>query len=1055
MALSAGQKFAHFTITRLLGEGGMGEVYLAEDQKLHRNVAIKVLLPEFFDNPERLERFNREAKTAAKISHRNVMAIYDIGTARDEQSGQDINYIVMEYIEGESLTEYLQNKKLELKDKLRLASRIAAGLAAAHKLGIVHRDIKTDNVLLDESGDPKILDFGLAKPLGAAISGVEDDSTQTVTHAALTREGKILGTVTYMSPEQARGEQVDTRSDVFSFGIMLYKMFTGEFPFAGSDPVSTIAKILEARQPSIRQTDENLPPELDRIIDKCLQKDADDRYQDTRDLVVDLRTLRRQYESGISDTTAIPSAMNIPRAKKRQKPWLTWPKMVFLGLLAIPLLAIVANMFVQISGTQNSYMPNISVTTGQNRAASELSVEGSLLAILAFENKTGDPELDWLTAGLPEILLTDLAQSGGLKIISRNRVLDCLSDEVRSSANIPGHQECVEAAKSLGAGTTLSGSFYKLGDKLRIDARLEDVTTGRIVLAEKVVGSAPFVLVDSLTDKIAASLHLRQAKLAGDEADWGQLAIDDPEAFADSIKAQVGRSLREANINLPFGGGKISEITSSSVEAYKEYILGLEKFNLGLSEQAIERFAKAIEIDSTFALPYMRIGMAHAFEGRTQMAMDFFTKALRFEDKLPLRERNLLDIYADTWLRRNFDDAFAKLQMFVGNYPDDKEARTIYALYLAQIINDEDGAFAQFDTVLVLDPRYPFALQLLASTYQRREEYDKAIEYYQKLKKYYPESPTSYESLSAIYRRLSRLDKAKAESQYLLELSPDHYEALAQLRRIALLQRDFKAANGYLERIRKANRDDPYRMAAYHMMMADLSDWQGKFNTTLKHQFSALEWAEKTGDTANIVAGLQSIGSFYRRINMPDSAMYYIEKAHNLSSLFQSFSYSIFAVQIDTTLIPLARERFDRAAEDIKTRVPAEFWEVFEILGDIFEGYCRADTAAIIAARKKLLSRPGQVNTGDIYQLGKLQVLAGQYDDGITTLQRLLSGPRETTSAVYYLRAMYHIGIANEALGDTDEAIANYREVLKYWGNPDIELDEITDTRKRLVRLTS
>lgn len=1054
MVLAPGQKFAHFIITRMLGEGGMGIVYLAEDQKLNRNVAIKILQPEFFDNPERLERFNREAKTAARISHRNVMAIHDIGTARDEQSGQDVNYIVMEYIDGESLTEYLQNRTLELKDKLRLASRIAAGLAAAHKLGIVHRDIKTDNVLIDQSGEPNILDFGLAKPIGSAISGVDDDSTQTVSQAALTREGKILGTVTYMSPEQARGEQVDTRSDVFSFGIMLYKMFTGNFPFAGSDPVSTIAKILEARQPSIRQTDQNLPGELDRIIDKCLQKDPDDRYQDTRDLVVDLRSLRRQYESGISDTSAIPST-SIPRARKRQKSWLTWPKLVFLGILVIPLVAIVANMFVRISGPPetSSSSPPV-VVHGHADQATQVDADAAL-AILGFENKTGDAELDWLTAGLPEILLTDLAQSGGIKIISRSRVLDCLSGAVRSSTDLPNHRECVEAAKSLGAGATLSGSFYKLGDMLRIDARLEDVTSGHILLGEKVVGSDPFVLVDSLTEKIAASLEIHEKQPVSDDTYLEKLALEDPAAFTDSIMQQVGRSLREAEIHLPFGKRQISEITSSSVEAYKEYILGLEKFNLGLTEQAIEQFEKAIAIDSTFALPYMRIGMAHAFQGRGQQAARYFTEALRFEDKLPLRERNLLDIYADTWLRRKFDDAFAKLQMFVGNYPDDKEARAIYALYLAQILNDEEAAFAQLDTVLAQDPRYPFALEAYGSTYQRRGEYERAIEYYQRLKRYHPQSTNSYGSLIALYRRQGELDKAVVEARQLLEISPDDYAALGQLRTIAILQRDFDGAAEYLERIRKTNKDDPYRMSAYYTQLANLADWQGKFRTTLKHLFSALEWSEKTGDTASMVIDLEMIGMFHYRIGQPDSAMYYLEKAYAMSTMFQMFDYSLTAVEIDTALIPLARERFEQAAEDIKKRVPAEFWELFEILGEIFEGRCRADTAAIIAAHKELLSRPGQENTSNLYDLGKFQVLTGHYEEGLATLQRLITGPRETTSAIYHLRTAYYLGIAHEGLGNTTEAIANYREILQYWGKPDIELNEIADTRKRLERLTS
>jgi serine/threonine protein kinase/tetratricopeptide (TPR) repeat protein len=1051
MALIPGQKFAHFTITRKLGEGGMGEVYLAEDQKLNRNVAIKILRPEYFDNPERLERFNREAKTAAKISHRNVMAIYDIGAARDEQSGQEINYIVMEYIEGESLTEYLQNRKPEIKDKLRLASHIAAGLAAAHKLGIVHRDIKTDNVLLDTSGDPKILDFGLAKPIGAAISGVDEDSTQTVTQAALTREGKILGTVTYMSPEQARGEQVDARSDVFSFGIMLYKMVTDAFPFAGSDPVSTIAKILEARQPSIRLTDETLPPELDRIIDKCLQKSPDDRYQDTRDLVVDLRNLRRQYESGISDTSDLPTAA-IPRPKKKDKHWLTWPKLVFLGLLALPILGIIADMVKDVvRGPDGSEPVAVEIkTTHEHGAASP--ADGSL-AILGFENKTGDVEYDWLTAGLPEILLTDLAQGGGLKLIGRTRVLDCLSEESETATDVPSHQECVNAAKSLGAGTVLSGSFYKLGDKLRIDARLEDVSSGQILLGEKVVGSDPFILVDSLTEKIAASLSVRREKLAGGEADWTQLALSDPQAFADSINAQVGRSLREGH--LPFAGRDVTEITSSSVEAYKEYIIGLQKFNLGLTEQSIERFEKAIAIDSTFALPYMRIGMAHSFQNRSQQAAEYFNKALRFEDKLPVRERSLLDIYADTWLRQNFDDAFAKLQTFVGNYPDDKEARTIYALYLGQIIGNNDAAFAQLDTALAQDTRYPFALEAYASMYQRLNELDKAIEYYQLLKKYHPDSRNSYEALSALYRRQGEFDKAVVESQKLLELAPDSREALDQLLTISLLRRDFDGAGGYLEQIRKVSADDPYKMTDYYSSMAVLAGWQGEFKTMRKHLFNALSWSKKTGDTANIVANLQSISSYYHRLDQRDSAMYYLEKAHGMSNMFQSLSYSLLAVEIDTAFIPLARERYRQAFERIKQRVPAEFWELIEILGDIFEGYCRADTAAIIDARKKLLGKPGQENSGDILQLGRLQVLTGQHPEGIATLQRLLSGSWMTTNAMTYLRTRYYLGLAHEALGDTEKTLADYREVLKYWGKSDIELKEIADTRKRLARLTS
>ncbi|RME24534.1 MAG: serine/threonine protein kinase, partial [Candidatus Zixiibacteriota bacterium] len=212
--LGEGKQIGHFTIIKKLGEGGMGAVYLAEDTKLHRQVALKVIAAEFLDDPERGRRFQREARTAAQINHPNVMAIYDIGTATDEETGRNISFIVMEYVPGRSLGDYLVEKQPEMKELIRIAEKIASGLAAAHKLNIVHRDIKPDNILIDENKEPKILDFGLAKPLEAFAFEEQSDSTETVSQE-LTKVGKIMGTVSYMSPEQVQGQPVDTRSDIF------------------------------------------------------------------------------------------------------------------------------------------------------------------------------------------------------------------------------------------------------------------------------------------------------------------------------------------------------------------------------------------------------------------------------------------------------------------------------------------------------------------------------------------------------------------------------------------------------------------------------------------------------------------------------------------------------------------------------------------------------------------------------------------------------------------------------------------------------------------------
>ncbi|HVP07132.1 MAG TPA: protein kinase, partial [Candidatus Acidoferrum sp.] len=656
--LSDGQMLAHFKIIKLLGEGGMGQVYLAEDQKLHRQVAVKVLTAEYFGDADRMERFHREARTAAQISHPNVMSIFDLGKDKDPATGQEIEYIVMEYIKGKSLTEFLKGRPADMTTVIRLAEKIASGLAAAHKMNVLHRDIKADNIIVDEDEQPKILDFGLAKPLEPVQFSDGETSTRTVSQE-LTRAGKILGTVSYMSPEQVRGETLDTRSDIFSFGVLLYRMATGEFPFAAQTQVSTLAKILETRHDSPRLKNDKIPPDLERIIDKCLQKDAGDRYQDTRDLVVDLRNLRRQFDSGVTDTVSGIQAVQKPKSSFFKR--LTWKHVVLIMFLAPFIYALISQL-----------LPG-----GDSGKSGKVMAGENNLAILGFENKTNDASLDWLESGLPEILLTGLAQDKSVNLISRQRLVDELGGEPTKAGKTIPHEEWLSAAKDLGASKVLSGSYYKMGNKIRIDARLEDIASGKVLLGEKVVGDDPFSLVDSLTDKIAVSLNIQ----------------------------------REG------GEQSVSTFTSSSPEAYKTYLAGMNKFGMQLYDDAIVEFEKAIKIDSTFALPYMRIAMSNAFKSRQQKAAIYFAKAKQYESKLPVHERTLLDIYADIWLNHKFNDAFAKMEAMVKTYPDDLEARSIYAVLVNEFTKDTTKAFALLDTVIAANPRYEFVLTYRSQAY--------------------------------------------------------------------------------------------------------------------------------------------------------------------------------------------------------------------------------------------------------------------------------------------------------------------------------------------------
>src|SRR5438552_3535428 len=285
-ALEAGDNIAHYRIVSRLGQGGMGEVYLATDTRLDRSVALKVLPVAVAQDPGRMSRFEIEAKAASALNHPSVTQIYEIG------EDQGIHFLVMEFIEGEPLDRRIGEQPLPVQEIAGIGSQIADALDAAHAKGIVHRDIKPANIMLTPRGHVKVLDFGLAKMTEARPAPGSRAETRFVSEA-----GALLGTVEYMSPEQALGRPVDARTDIFSLGVVLYQMATGRLPFAGSSPSETIARILEAQPDAMARFNYDLPEELDRIVRKCLEKDRERRYPSARDLMVDLQGLLRAREA--------------------------------------------------------------------------------------------------------------------------------------------------------------------------------------------------------------------------------------------------------------------------------------------------------------------------------------------------------------------------------------------------------------------------------------------------------------------------------------------------------------------------------------------------------------------------------------------------------------------------------------------------------------------------------------------------------------------------------------------------------------------------------------
>ncbi len=1047
--LEAGQEFAHFKIIRELGAGGMGAVYLAEDLKLHREVALKILLGEFFDDAERLARFEREAKTAAQISHPNIMAIYDIGVAPDPATGNELHYIVMERVKGIPLGEYFQSNNPDMGAVIRIASRISSGLSAAHKLNIAHRDIKSSNILVDDEGNPKILDFGLAKPIDPVQMEGEADSTDTVSQE-LTKAGKIVGTISYMSPEQARGDAIDVRTDIFSFGVLLYRMATGEFPFAGQSQVTTLAKILEGRHEPPRARNAHVPPELERIIDKCLQKDPNDRYQSAADLTVDLRNLRRQFDSGVTD-----SISGISGEYKIKKTWMLSGKRLIFAIAAVVVLSVVSLVVMNSFDSQST-----SADTEPAAVTTPMNVVKNGLAVFSFENKTGDSTLDWLQTGLPEILMTDLAQSDAIPIISRERVLDHL----RSSAGVPEdvqgrledarreiqqalkdggldripgvadamkfaranssgpsggftHADMLASAKSLGATRVLSGSFFKLGDRIRIDARMEDINSGQILLAEKVMGEDPFSLVDSLTSKVASSLNLSE------------------------VVAQHQ---------------SVTNVLTKSPEAYKLYREGMDLFAQQRYDEAIDKFEASSHIDPNFALAYLRLGMVNTFAGRQQEGQRYLAHARELRDNLPIRERSMVDIYTGLWLDRQFDEAFIKMKTFVSNFPDDKEGRAFYGLAAWQLEQDTVTAMAQLDSSLMIDPAFQIALTWKVMVFRQTERFDSAIVYAEKIKAYHPDSPAPYAALTAIYSQTGRIDDAIAENELAARLFPKQGDPYSRLAELYILKRRFDQSRKNLEEYRELAGDDPYRLGEYYNARANLANWDGKFQTALNFLYKALDEAEKMEDSTRIQGALGSLRLYYDRFGMQDSALYYTDLMRPFSGPFGDLNYALNVISIDPSKCAQTRSIFNKGLEDFRQRVPKGLWPLSIQVESLYVAACRADTAALIEAelgmaRSQFAGQGGSNIRSAAYDM----IRTGRYEEGRDSLLQFLSGPDEVTSGFNYPVILYMVGRAEEGLGNKAEAIRRYEEVLSYWKNPEIKIEEWQDTKDRLARLTS